>query len=556
MAYFWDAKDAQWLLLCAYWQMKKPAVLVGYIREIGKGSVGLEAQQFLLSQVINNEISVRYPSPPAYTIRVLKAVIEAAEEDSQRHDFGKSTTWTQKGHLETATAEGRRALNETDNHGAKGAEGGDRNGEPGGAARAAALEATAAASSAVTRGEDLGHRETAGALGGHVDEEDAVLGELCTLLCDLMANPEKGVIVTSSSTLREESAPDLPGWCHQTFAYSTSTTDQVSASSSFPSPSLQISEAAKNDSRSADQQRETVMDSHYSRHFDDIYADVGRREDESSLRAVEVKASAIQGLISLRMSLNMLEGNTGCHVWPASFHLADVLLSNPSLVAGRVCVELGSGSGLLGVCLAQLPAVPKEVILTDGDEDTLLNLCHNLLINDVNTTGLSDGREEMDKASPTTLRVEGREEERAPKVTIRHLDWETASEDGLQALRPDVVLGADVAYDPTVIPHLVRVIAALLRKPSGTETSFQSVEPCKMKSTASLHPPLALIANVVRSRDTWQLFIEEAARAGLDAQLISPSMLPLTGCFAQHGVTMDESVSLLALRPRRYVPPS
>lgn len=44
-----------------------------------------------------------------------------------------------------------------------------------------------------------------------------------------------------------------------------------------------------------------------------------------------------------------------CHLWPASFFLADVLLSSPHLVAGRSILELGSGCGLTGLCVSLLP---------------------------------------------------------------------------------------------------------------------------------------------------------------------------------------------------------
>lgn len=49
--------------------------------------------------------------------------------------------------------------------------------------------------------------------------------------------------------------------------------------------------------------------------------------------------------------------------------------------AGKRCVELGSGAGLLGVALARLEV--RELLLTDGDHTTLGNLRHNLRLNGV-----------------------------------------------------------------------------------------------------------------------------------------------------------------------------
>ncbi len=43
--------------------------------------------------------------------------------------------------------------------------------------------------------------------------------------------------------------------------------------------------------------------------------------------------------------------------------MADFVLSRPDIFSGRVCLELGSGTGLAGICLAQQA---KSTILT-GD---------------------------------------------------------------------------------------------------------------------------------------------------------------------------------------------
>lgn len=48
----------------------------------------------------------------------------------------------------------------------------------------------------------------------------------------------------------------------------------------------------------------------------------------------EERHTAGWGLVSLRVSQNIIEGGTGCHDWEAGFVLAEFLLSNPSLVQG------------------------------------------------------------------------------------------------------------------------------------------------------------------------------------------------------------------------------
>jgi hypothetical protein len=55
-------------------------------------------------------------------------------------------------------------------------------------------------------------------------------------------------------------------------------------------------------------------------------------------------------------SQNMLEGSTGCYVWPAGLWLAQYLLNHPEIARGKRCMELGCGTGLLGVTLVRCGA--------------------------------------------------------------------------------------------------------------------------------------------------------------------------------------------------------
>ena len=41
------------------------------------------------------------------------------------------------------------------------------------------------------------------------------------------------------------------------------------------------------------------------------------------------------GTITLRVSQNFLEGNTGCHQWEAGLFLAEYVLNHPELVKGE-----------------------------------------------------------------------------------------------------------------------------------------------------------------------------------------------------------------------------
>ncbi|XP_026450026.1 uncharacterized protein LOC113350152 isoform X1 [Papaver somniferum] len=141
-------------------------------------------------------------------------------------------------------------------------------------------------------------------------------------------------------------------------------------------------------------------------------------------------------VIPLQCSVNMLEGDTGCSIWPSSLFLSEFVLSHPDVFSNKSCFEVGSGVGLVGISLAYVKA--SKVILTDGDLSTLANMKHNLELNQ--------------------LKVQTE----VSQIECRHLPWESASEEELQGFKPDIVLGADVIYDPLCLPDLLRVLTNLL----------------------------------------------------------------------------------------------
>ncbi|KAM3752757.1 hypothetical protein ACB098_03G043200 [Castanea mollissima] len=150
-------------------------------------------------------------------------------------------------------------------------------------------------------------------------------------------------------------------------------------------------------------------------------------------------------VVPLRCSLNMLDGDTGCALWPSSLFLSEFILSFPGSFSNKSCFEVGSGVGLVGICLAHVEA--SKVILSDGDLSTLMNMKLNL---ESNNFSIDTDRQERTEDSNT--------------IKCIHLPWESASENELQDFMPDVILGADVIYDPACLPYLVRLLAILLNK--------------------------------------------------------------------------------------------
>ncbi|KAI8990592.1 hypothetical protein BD414DRAFT_438344 [Trametes punicea] len=186
-------------------------------------------------------------------------------------------------------------------------------------------------------------------------------------------------------------------------------------------------------------------------------------------------------------------GTTGLRTWSASLVLGQYLLSQPELVRGRTVLELGCGSGFLGVVAATIHLEDKDdppsLWLTDVNESVLLRCEDN-------------------------LRLRCNRSHRHPNLYLRSLDWFDAVDpekrSSLQAfldeVQPGILLGADVVYDPSIIPPLVNVLAlALTPRRDG-------------------HMPEAYIALTQRNEETLSMFLREIERI-LSVETISTELV-------------------------------
>lgn len=244
--------------------------------------------------------------------------------------------------------------------------------------------------------------------------------------------------------------------------------------------------------------------------------------------------------VTLQCSLNMLEGDTGCSIWPSGLFLSEFILSFPEVFLDKSCLEVGSGVGLVGVSLAQ--ANCSKVILTDGDLSTLANMKLNL---------------ELNQLAPDMLG----HTQKTNMLQCLYLPWESATENELREFMPDIVLGADVIYDPLCLPHLVRVLAILLKWEDPNlhhlnndskdcppdRRCFESKETssagdldvyvgkeeingdlrAEHLSPGSEQGPVAYIASVIRTIETFNYFLSLAEKEKLTVSDITKTMKPL-----------------------------
>jgi hypothetical protein len=78
-------------------------------------------------------------------------------------------------------------------------------------------------------------------------------------------------------------------------------------------------------------------------------------ENNSSCNPGLRQQSGRSGLITVHSSANLFEGGTGCHMWDAGFLLAEFVLNNHSMFAGR---------GLAGAVVHSMQSYSSSVLLS------------------------------------------------------------------------------------------------------------------------------------------------------------------------------------------------
>jgi predicted nicotinamide N-methyase len=124
---------------------------------------------------------------------------------------------------------------------------------------------------------------------------------------------------------------------------------------------------------------------------------------------------------------------------------------------GKVCLELGCGAGLVGLCTVKLGAA--QVVLTDGDASTIENCLYNLRLNSIaaDSSALDsdqvrlpnnsrDGQfsDNADGSASTYANSEGLQAMSICDVTVVQRDWGDLHSWPIA----DLILGADLLYDP------------------------------------------------------------------------------------------------------------
>ncbi|KAI8420680.1 hypothetical protein MSG28_007910 [Choristoneura fumiferana] len=176
-----------------------------------------------------------------------------------------------------------------------------------------------------------------------------------------------------------------------------------------------------------------------------------------------------RNIITIMETNNMVvNGTTGMRTWEAALTLADWALSNKDVFAHKKVVELGSGVGFTGITIAKECNL-ESIVLTDCHNDVLKTIKRNI---EINFPKLNNS----DDAQPDAV----------SNIDVMMLDWNDA-EDLKNNLVPDILIGADIVYDPSILQPLCNVIKSFFDKNDLLEV---------------------YIASMIRNVDTFNSFLE------------------------------------------------
>lgn len=146
-------------------------------------------------------------------------------------------------------------------------------------------------------------------------------------------------------------------------------------------------------------------------------------------------------------------GTTGLRTWEAALHLGQYLCQNPRVVQEKRILELGAGTGYLSIlCANHLGAA--HVVASDGSDDVINNLPENFFLNHL---------QDSDRIIPM-------------EVQWGHALLGTEEQQWNGGRPVDVVLGADITYDGSVIPALVGTLLDLFELYPAVEVYISATQ--------------------------------------------------------------------------------
>ncbi|KAM6407836.1 protein-lysine N-methyltransferase EEF2KMT [Rhynochetos jubatus] len=233
--------------------------------------------------------------------------------------------------------------------------------------------------------------------------------------------------------------------------------------------------------------------------LDELYDTLaGILNEEESTRCYKHYLLPTGESVTLSESVAIISGGTtGLVTWDAALHLTEWAIENSAVFRDRTVLELGSGIGFTGIAVCKT-CDPKMYVFSDHHPGVLKQLTENIRLNGF----------VLEPQATRHIQTEPRGQEgdttnrQNPKLIVAELDWGAVTAKELSDLQPDVVIAADVVYDPEAISALIGVLQKLSPSRAGSK------------------PPEAYIALTIRNPDTYHLFQAELGKVGIRSQII------------------------------------
>ncbi|CAH0406401.1 unnamed protein product [Chilo suppressalis] len=181
----------------------------------------------------------------------------------------------------------------------------------------------------------------------------------------------------------------------------------------------------------------------------------------------------VMNRIIIRETNNLvLNGTTGMRTWEAALMLVDWALCNKEVFRNKYVLELGSGVGFTGVAIAKF--CPLDTILMSDFHYDVLNMAEqNINVNFPCSQSQTTTYAKMFTTAETKV-----------NIGVMNLDWTDIS-DLSEELCPDIIIGADIVYDPTILKPLCEVFEWFFKKNKNI---------------------VIIIAGIIRNEDTFEQF--------------------------------------------------
>ncbi|CAK1545265.1 unnamed protein product [Leptosia nina] len=179
----------------------------------------------------------------------------------------------------------------------------------------------------------------------------------------------------------------------------------------------------------------------------------------------------LTNIITIKESRNMvINGTTGMKTWEAALFLTDWILSNKLLFKNKIILELGSGVGFTGITINKHCDI-SSIDFTDCHVDVINTIQENIEINFPDS-------QRYEKDDVIVYEVDNK------MMRVSMLDWNKEVNIGID---PDIIIGADIIYDPCILDPLCKVLNSFFMKNKNV---------------------CAYIACVIRNEETFNQFFD------------------------------------------------